>query len=91
MIDAKGIAAQAEMEGKYSDRRVRAIVHALREESHLAICSCGEGYYMAETEEELAKFLDFMRDRGLSSLSIVATFKKVSLPAYCGQLSLEVR
>lgn len=58
------------------------------------ICSTSNkynpGYYLAETPEELAEFIDRHESRGLTSLDQAAKLRKIALPELLGQLQLRL-
>ena len=69
-------------------RVLRKQIELLRREGH-HICGRPEtGYFLAETEAELAETCAFLQDRALSSLTQVSAMKRVSIPDLVGQLKL---
>ena len=48
---------------KLEDAQFRSIIQYLRLNVDAKICACKNGYYMAETQEELKEFLDSLQRR----------------------------
>lgn len=72
-----------------SEREIRFIVTALREDG-LAICAHPTtGYFVAANDAELADCIQFLKDRALHSLRLAAKLTKQALPDLVGQLKLE--
>jgi hypothetical protein len=71
-----------------AERLVRTLVVELRREGHHVCAHPASGYYLAETPEELADCIAFLRERAMSSLEQIAAMKHVSLPDLFGQLHL---
>lgn len=71
-----------------TERHVRSLVTALREDG-VAVCGHpSTGYYIAETPEELEECCQFLRSRALHSLGLEARLRKIPLPDLLGQLHL---
>lgn len=71
-----------------TERKLRDLVSALREEG-IAICATPEtGYYLAVTPEELQESCKFLHDRAMRSLVLASRMQKISLPDLLGQLKL---
>jgi hypothetical protein len=74
-------------------RSLRTLITLMREEG-IAICSVssqnGGGYYIAAATSEFLNFLRKNERRALLILMRNAKMKKISLPAYLGQLQLEM-
>lgn len=71
-----------------TERGLRSLVSALREEG-IAICATPEtGYYVAVTPEELQESCKFLHDRAMRSLVLASRMQKISLPDLLGQLKL---
>lgn len=71
-------------------RQVRKHITALRlrDDGH-AICGMPkDGYYMAETPEELKATCDFLHNRAMHSLALKAKLMKIPLADLLGQLHL---
>lgn len=72
----------------WEERLVRSLVTELREAGH-AICGHpSDGYYIAETAEELESSCKFLRARAMKSLRIEARLRRMPLPDLLGQLKL---
>jgi len=75
-----------------STRGIRKILTELRELG-FPICSAmigrNRGYYIAETAEEIREFCKTMENRAMKTLMLISRIKKLPLPEYLGQLSLE--
>ncbi len=66
--------------------------HLLTQHDHTPILSqagCGGGYWIADSEEEAAKFYDTFRQRGLTALLKAARGKKAVMVEMMQQLSFE--
>lgn len=85
----KGIGAGAlSTKAGLSQRQLRKLISALRDEG-IAICGKpNTGYFMAVTPEELQQSCAFLEHRALHSLRVLSRMKKVSLPDLLGQLKL---
>lgn len=68
------------------ERIVRRLVVELRLEGHHVCAHPTNGYYLAESADELDATIAFLRDRAMSSLQQIAAMKHVSLPDLYGQL-----
>ena len=51
----------------------------------------GGGYYLARSRHEIAQFIDRRKAEALKKLKMVAALERMSLPALCGQLSLNLQ
>lgn len=71
------------------ERIVRRLVVELRREGHHVCAHPASGYYLAESPEELADTIAFLRDRAMSSLEQIAAMKRVSVPDLFGQFKLQ--
>lgn len=84
----------AELSGEVSpalERQVRHLVVELRKKG-IPICACpSQGYYIAETEEELQTTIQYLYDRAMTGLVQVAGLKKMALPDLVGQLGLDTQ
>ena len=71
-----------------SERRVRILVSALRDDG-VAVCGHPKtGYYIAATADELEQTCTFLRARAMHSLVLEARLRKLPLPDLLGQLRL---
>lgn len=71
-----------------TERQLRTLISALREQG-IAICATPEtGYFMAVTPEELSESCKFLHDRAMHSLRRASQMQKISLPDLFGQLML---
>lgn len=69
-----------------SERDVRKLVVALRQNG-VAVCGTPKtGYYIAATADELAETIEFLKHRALHSLVLASRMSKVPLPDLLGQL-----
>ena len=69
-------------------RVLRKVITDLRLEGH-AICGTPDrGYFIANNETELLETCNFLYDRAMSSITIIARMRGVSLPDLKGQLRL---
>lgn len=69
-------------------RLIRASISRLRTDG-IAICATPrEGYYLAATEEDLARSCAFLRSRAMHSLRLESRLLKIPLPDLIGQLKL---
>ena len=69
-------------------RQIRRHISDLRKEGH-AICGTpGDGYYIAETPEELEHTCEFLRSRAMHSLTLESRLRKIPLADLIGQLHL---
>lgn len=70
-------------------RHVRQLVTDLRNDG-VAVCGHPhDGYYIAETPEELEQTCKFLRSRALHSLTLEAKLRKVPLADLLGQMKLK--
>lgn len=82
-----GATALAQVAG-VTERKLRDLVSALREEG-IAICATPEtGYYMAVTPAELEESCKFLHQRAMRSLVLASRMQQISLPDLLGQLKL---
>jgi hypothetical protein len=51
----------------------------------------GGGYYLGRSEHEVREFLSRRTAEALKKLKMIAAMKRMSLPALCGQLSLNLQ
>lgn len=70
-----------------SPRVLRRLISRCRLEDGLAICGHpSNGYYMAQTPDELRQSCAFLETRALHSLAALGRMKRVSLPDLLGQM-----
>lgn len=71
------------------DRQVRRLITELRD-AGTAICGTPrDGYYIAETAEELEATCQFLRGRALHSLTLESRLRKIPMPELLGQMRLK--
>ncbi len=69
-----------------TERQVRALVSELRMDGN-AICGHPrDGYYIADTPEELDETCQFLRNRAMHSLQLESRLRKIPMPDLLGQL-----
>ena len=51
----------------------------------------GGGYYLARSRHEIAQFIERRKAEAVRKLQMVAALERVSLPALCGQLSMNLQ
>jgi hypothetical protein len=73
-----------------NERKIRLTIKHMIESHSQWIGSSPKGYFMVQTDQELAGVCKYYRGYGLSALHIEAKLRKISLPALLGQLSLEL-
>ncbi len=71
-----------------AERNLREIVMHLRLDGHHVCATPGDGYFLAETAEELDQTCLFLHDRAMTTLKQIAAMKRISLPDLRGQLHL---
>jgi len=71
-------------------RRLRHVIEELRREGQHICGTPRDGYFIAETEDELNETCKFLADRALTSLTQAARMKKLAVPDIHGQLRLKV-
>lgn len=81
-ISVKQLAQQTEL----PPRTLRTQISDLRDDG-IAICGTPrDGYYIAETAEELEDTCTFLHNRAMHSLALEAKLKRIPLPDLLGQL-----
>lgn len=71
-----------------TEREVRKLVSALRQEG-VAICAKPKtGYFLAVTPAELKESCAFLHARAMTSLVLASRIQQISLPELLGQLKL---
>lgn len=71
-----------------AERVLREIVVSLRLAGHHVCAHPSNGYYIAETVEELDQTCRFLLMRSMTGLQQIAAMKRVSLPDLAGQLRI---
>lgn len=71
------------------ERRLRNLVEELRMAGEPICAHPSTGYYYAETAEEIAEAIAFLRSRAMTSLQQIARLQRVALPELLGQMRLE--
>lgn len=71
-------------------RKVRELVEQLRREGHPICATPRDGYFLANTAEELDETCRFLRERALTSLVQIAQLRRKPLPELMGQLALDI-
>jgi hypothetical protein len=69
-------------------RHIRTLVTELRMDGEHVCGTPGEGYFMAETDEDVTATCEFLKSRALKSLLLASRMTKVSIPDLVGQLKL---
>lgn len=69
-----------------TDRQVRELVSELRLAGHAVCGHPRDGYYIAETPEELAETCQFLRNRAMHSLQLESRLRNIPMPDLLGQL-----
>jgi len=70
------------------ERHLRDLVVELRRAGNHVCAHPSNGYFLAETPEELDETCGFLHDRAMCSLEQIAAMKRVSVPDLRGQLKL---
>lgn len=81
-IAVKALAAEMEI----SDRQVRELVSELRMGGHAVCGHPRDGYYIAETPEEMEETCQFLRNRAMHSLQLESRLRNIPMPDLLGQL-----
>lgn len=69
-----------------SEREVRKLVVALRQDG-VAVCGTPKsGYFIAANAEEMQETIEFLKHRALHTLTLASRMSKVPLPDLLGQL-----
>lgn len=69
-----------------TDREVRKLVSDLRMSGHAVCGHPRDGYYIAETPEEMEETCQFLRNRALHSLQLESRLRNIPMPDLLGQL-----
>lgn len=83
-IGAEPLAAQLSV----SERVLRMLITAAREDGVAISATPDTGYYMAQTPHELEHCCQFLRSRAMRSLHLEAQLRRIPLPDLLGQLHL---
>lgn len=67
------------------ERRLRELVVELRKAGHHVCAHPRDGYFLAETAEEMEETCAFLHSRAMSSLQQESAMKRVSIPDLVGQ------
>jgi len=71
-------------------RLVRRAITELRQEGS-AICSnVSYGYYLAQTAQDMTKYLEGLRRAALKKLALEARLRQMALPELIGQMALQM-
>jgi hypothetical protein len=70
------------------ERKLRTEIEELRRVGQHICGHPSTGYYMAANDDELARTVQFLHDRAMTSLSQAAAMQRVSMPDLRGQLRL---
>lgn len=70
------------------ERELRHVIEALRKDGHHVCGHPSSGYFIAATEEELTRTLQYLYHRAMTTLSQICAMRKVALPDLRGQLRL---
>jgi len=70
------------------ERHLRELVVELRKAGQHICAHPRDGYFIAETAEELQETCDFLRSRSMAGLEQVAAMQRVSIPDLVGQMRL---
>ena len=71
-----------------TERTLRELVSAARENGVAIVGTPETGYYVAQTADELEECCKFLRSRAMHSLAMEARLRKVALPELLGQLKV---
>lgn len=82
-----GIAVKAlAVELDITERQVRELVSDLRMSGHAVCGHPRDGYYIAETPEEMEETCQFLRNRAMHSLQLESRLRNIPMPDLLGQL-----
>lgn len=84
-ISMRGLEQQLDM----VPRSIRSHISNLREDGHAVCGTPADGYFIAETPEELQATCEFLRARAMHSLVLESKLRKIPLPDLLGQLHLQ--
>ncbi|HEY4145202.1 hypothetical protein [Pinirhizobacter sp.] len=71
-----------------AERHLRELVVELRKAGHHVCAHPRDGYFLADSAEELEETCAFLRSRSMSGLEQIAAMKRVSIPDLMGQLRM---
>lgn len=71
-----------------TERQVRTLVSDLRMEGHAVCGHPRDGYYIAETAEDIEQTCQFLRGRAMHSLQLESRLRNVPMQDLVGQLHL---
>ncbi|MDT3707451.1 MAG: hypothetical protein ROZ09_11535 [Thiobacillus sp.] len=83
-VAVKALAAELDI----TDRQVRELVSDLRMSGHAVCGHPRDGYYIAETPEEMEETCQFLRNRAMHSLQLESRLRNIPMPDLLGQLHL---
>ena len=72
------------------ERRLRAVIVALRKAGHPVGGTPDTGYFIARTDAELDETCEFLYGRAMTTLEQVAVLRRVAMPDLRGQLRLRM-
>lgn len=75
-------------ESPADERRLRSIVEQLRSDGHRICAHPESGYFVAASDDELQRTLDFLYRRAATSFRQIAAMNRVSMPDLRGQLGI---
>jgi hypothetical protein len=71
-----------------TERELRHLVQELRKQGHHVCAHPRDGYFIAQSPEELQGCLDYLTHRAMCSFEQIAAMKRVSMHDLFGQLRL---
>lgn len=69
-------------------RNIRLHISDLRDDGHAVCGTPRDGYFIAETPEELEETCEFLRNRAMHSLGLEAKLRKIPMGDLLGQLHI---
>lgn len=75
-------------ESAADERRLRQIIEKLRSDGHRVCAHPETGYYLAASDNELQRTLDFLYRRAMTSMRQIAAMNRVAMPELRGQLGI---
>ena len=75
-------------ESAADERRLRQIIEKLRSDGHQVCAHPETGYYLAASDNELQRTLDFLYRRAMTSMRQIAAMNRVAMPELRGQLGI---
>ncbi|MBN8714402.1 MAG: hypothetical protein J0H50_10595 [Xanthomonadales bacterium] len=70
------------------ERALRTLVVELRMAGHHVCAHPRDGYFLADSAEELEETCSFLKSRSMSGLQQISAMKRVSIPDLVGQMRL---